>query len=202
MTQEERLTKIFHRGCLIDIAVIACQNIDPGVFGHYVESVLVTQGYNVDANGVDLPDLGIEVKTRQYKRQSATTLGRIHESEIEMHDSFESTGLSKMCKKQFRITWEVDERINKIRIRNSAVYDFTNADTQYMFNNHYKILKKNFNKHYFNSLKYVCTGDGYCFERQKHTKTWQYRATEAAVGRLCNRAASEIFLKDFTEPHQ
>lgn len=200
--QENRLTKIFHKGCIIDKSLIKHRVNNSGFFGNYVEGVLRQQGYKLSPNGVDLPELGIEVKTREYKKQAPLTLGRLNETEFKRYNSFKQTSLYSMCKKQFRIIWEYDSTHKVIRIKDSAIHNYNVYTIQDEFNAHFRraqtiLRENNFNR----NIDYIGVGNGFCFERHGNTTTWQYRATEPAVKRLCKRAASDQILEEFVTLH-
>jgi len=85
---------------------------DNGV-GHWADDEIESNGHSVDRNGtVDLPDIGVENKTKKRGTNAAWTQGSITIENIKSTAKLTDTRIWEKMKNQNQVTW--DETVQKV----------------------------------------------------------------------------------------
>lgn len=100
---------------------------DLGNIGRYCENLLSNLGYKIESRSiVDIPGLGVEIKTRNKHSTSAHTVGKMELERI-IDTSWEESPVRQKMLCQFRI--EYDNNLNIIT--EAKVYNFQIYEIQY-----------------------------------------------------------------------
>jgi hypothetical protein len=92
------------------------EHINDGTLGIAVEQELIRQGFRVSTGTLDLPDYGLEIKTRKSKDSNAPhTVGTMTLENI-INTDWEDTPLRKKLKNQFRVTFDGTGKVSKQEI--------------------------------------------------------------------------------------
>jgi hypothetical protein len=79
--------------------------------GHWVDSVMKSKGHVVDTVGVvDLPEYGIDNKSRKYGSKASWTIGSMTIEDIIDTPKWEDTRFYKKCKNQNHVEYHPDLR--------------------------------------------------------------------------------------------
>lgn len=101
-----------------------------GNIGHWVEDNLEENGYTVNRQkGVDLIDLGLEVKTRKANSTSGHTVGAMMPIDI-INTEWENSNIRNKIQRQYRVIHRVNELTGENIVISARVYDFTCDEIQ------------------------------------------------------------------------
>lgn len=99
---------------------------DPGNIGRLTEDVMINNGYRIEKTQVvDMPDLGIEQKTRKIGSRSGHTVCKMTIEDI-INTPWEDSPVRQKMQRQFRIEYDDDEQV----IVEAKIYDFTMEEIQ------------------------------------------------------------------------
>jgi hypothetical protein len=97
-----------------------------GNVGYEIEARLIENGYSINiGHGLDMPDMGLEVKTRKTDAQSANTVGSMTLDDIKS-TTYNQSNVCAKIQRQYRV--EYDNQISQIT--SEKVYDFTDPFIQ------------------------------------------------------------------------
>ena len=152
-----------------------------GNVGQQIQKDLANAGHKLNTGkGVDLPEEGLEVKTRKEESTSAHTIGSITVGQIKKK-SWSETGLKEKCQRQFRVSYSDTESV----IKEAKIYDFTDPYIQEKLKEGYeegrKLIQKGHTGDYIRGSKW-----GY-FERQTKN-SYQYRIPHSAMKTILGAA--------------
>ena len=110
----------------IDFSDLELPTQDGGNIGRLIEDELERQGFIINRQqGVDIPGLGIEVKTRKLGSDSPHTVASMTVTDIQ-NTPYDKSPVKEKFTRQFRVTYDdVNHRIVEARI-----YDFSDEHTQ------------------------------------------------------------------------
>jgi len=86
--------------------------------GNWIDSIMASKGHHVDKNGlVDMPDYGIDNKSRKKGSRAHHTVGSMTITDIISNDDFDNTRFSKKVQNQNQVTYDpVFREITDVRI--------------------------------------------------------------------------------------
>jgi len=162
--------------------------------GKMVEDILMEQGYHIDTSGtVDIPEWGVEVKTRQSHSHSAHTTGTMTHNNI-IHTSWEESDYRDKLQRQYRIT--IDSETGTVA--EDIVVDLTHNDLQSKMKSGYEIARKKIIDHY-NQTGEMLTGTvaGNMYGSLEHRpgksgtgRSYAHRISDGGMKRLIKTARS------------
>jgi len=77
--------------------------------GHWVDQSMIDKGHRVDTTGaVDLPEYGIDNKSRKYGSKASWTIGSMTIDNIIATPNWEDTRFYKKCKNQNQVKYSTD----------------------------------------------------------------------------------------------
>jgi hypothetical protein len=152
-----------------------------GNVGRKIQRDLISAGHNFNTGkGVDLPEEGLEVKTRKEESTSAHTVGSITVEQIKKN-SWDESSLKEKCQNQYRVSYSDTESV----IKEAKIYDFTDPYIQEKLKEGYeegrKLIQKGHTGDYVRGSKW-----GY-FERQTKN-SYQYRIPHSAMKTILGAA--------------
>ena len=174
--EEQRLLKLFSKGNTIPKCVIDMLPYDKGYLGRYVEALCRHNGFKTSKTGVDLPDLGIEIKTRELGGQSATNWAVITENDLKNSVRYEDSQAYLMLQKHLRIIW-VRDMHGGGEIRQSMIMELDDPTTDFQreFKNAFEYAQSRINSGKTYLLK---PGARFFLEKTSEGSSWQMRSTE------------------------
>ena len=102
-----------------------------GNIGRWVEDQLEDNGYIVNrGKGIDLPQMGIEVKTRKFDSTSGHTIGAMLPQDIIDNKWQSGNNIFDKAQKHYRVKHKVNELTGDNFVVSAQVYDFTDPDIQ------------------------------------------------------------------------
>lgn len=103
--------------------------VNDGRNGKILEQEMMRQGYPIDRSGtVDMPDIGIEVKSRKSSTGAMHTIGTMTYDEI-LVTPWDKTPFKQKLQKQYRVTINKDEFEGDINATGKVV-DLSNPEIQ------------------------------------------------------------------------
>lgn len=103
--------------------------VNDGRNGKILEQEMIRQGYPIDQNGtVDMPGIGIEVKSRKSSTGAMHTIGTMTYDDI-LVTPWDKTPFKQKLQKQYRVTINKDEFEGDINATGKVV-DLTNPEIQ------------------------------------------------------------------------
>ena len=94
---------------------------DGGNVGRYVEQQLADRGYQLNTgDGVDIPALGVEIKSRKSGSNSAHTVAAMSVEYI-INTPYHASRVCEKMQQQFRVDYSCDDNT----VTDNAVYDFS-----------------------------------------------------------------------------
>ena len=112
--------------------------LDSGNIGRLVEKVLEEVGYKINKGaGVDIPELGVEIKTTVIPTHSARSIGTMTFSDI-IENSYENSIICKKLQQQFVIR----HCPTLMQITEAKMYDFRDPTLQAKFKDAYESTRK------------------------------------------------------------
>lgn len=151
---------------------------DPGNVGKYHEKVLKKDGIEIQPNGIDLPDVSCEIKTRNEDAKSRITITRMTREEIiatpynqsKVRDSIKNFDLTRY-KNGVVISrtihhWDKDPIIDK------------------MFEEAYEHTRNKFINGAKNSYINGPSDSGFCWEETDTDELYAWRITDAKIKKL------------------
>lgn len=150
---------------------------DPALVGKWVEDTLEENGHIINRSaGVDLEDLGLEVKSRKISSKSAHTIGRMTTNDI-INTPYNNSPIKKKIQTQYRVEYNDD-----CEVVDAKIYDFSEEWIQELIESSYEEgrseiaagIHKNHTKTY---------GVG-IFEKDKDKDLWQYRITASGMKKI------------------
>ena len=103
--------------------------VNDGRNGKILEQEMMRQGYPIDRSGtVDMPDIGIEVKSRKSSTDAMHTIGTMTYDEI-LVTPWDKTPFKQKLQKQYRVTINKDEFEGDINATGKVV-DLSNPEIQ------------------------------------------------------------------------
>lgn len=103
--------------------------VNDGRNGKILEQEMIRQGYPIDQNGtVDMPGIGIEVKSRKFSTGAMHTIGTMTYDDI-LVTPWDKTPFKQKLQKQYRVTINKDEFEGDINATGKVV-DLTNPEIQ------------------------------------------------------------------------
>lgn len=213
---EQKLLTIFAEGNIFTEESLKRLDKNPGAIGLLVEEICKLNGFDVKSTGVDIPKMGIEIKTRKKFSQSPTNWGTTNQNDIMNSLTFYDSDLFAKLNKQLRIVWKEDYlKIDNTLQRggvivSSKIIDLTDPmlDYESEFRNLYEyakvVLHKNPNARYIRPRHGKKRGDvsRFYLERNGKTNTFQVRSTETQLDKIMNvkhgNILNQFFQKDNT----
>lgn len=205
-SDEQKLLTIFAKGSIFREESLRGLDKNPGAIGLLVEEICKLNGFDVKSTGVDIPKMGIEIKTRKKGCRSPTNWGSTSQDDIMNSLTYDDSELSAKLQKQLRIVWKEDyvKIDRKLQwggiIVQSEIVDLTtpilNYDQEFrnLFAFAQEVLFKN------PQAKYIRLRYGSCktnvsrfyLERNGRTNTFQVRSTETEQDKIMNVKHNEI----------
>jgi hypothetical protein len=131
-----KVTKI-KKGVNVGDSVPTMSGYNPGNVGNYIEQCIISSGhYNYNTQkGVDLPDIGVEVKTRNEDATSPQTIGRMTIDDIK-NTPYEQSSIYEKIQTQYRV------KHRDGIITEESVYDFSDPMIQDIIEESYETARK------------------------------------------------------------
>jgi hypothetical protein len=153
--------------------------------GHYFEDVLSRNGHNLSAHkGIDLPEIGAELKTRMNGSSSYQTVGAINGEDI-INLPYEDTHLYDKLQSQYRIKYDNDLLI----VTSASVYDFSDPDIQSKVKEAYDICRQKFIN---GDRSDWIAGSAFGNLEKQSTNSWQFRISPKAMKTMEAMAKSQF----------
>lgn len=112
--------------------------LQSGNIGRLVEQVLEEVGYKINKGaGVDIPELGVEIKTTVFPTHSARSIGSMTFTDI-IETSYEDSLICKKLQQQF----VVRHSPTLMMITEAKMYDFRDPEIQTKFKDAYESTRK------------------------------------------------------------
>lgn len=173
-----------------------CVPLDCDNVGYWVEDQLEENGHKINrGKGVDLDDLGVEVKTRKISSKSAHTVGRMTTQDI-VNTCYDDSALKDKIQTQYRV--EYDEYGN---IRSSKVYDFTDEGIQDLLRESYEAGRAEISQGMDGKNNTKTHGVG-IFQRDSDKEQWQWRVTDSGMKKIKTMSRQKTFRKIFEYGNQ
>ena len=214
--EEQKLLTIFAEGNIFRKESLKRYDKNPGAIGLLVEEICKLNGFDVKSTGVDIPNMGIEIKTRKKDCLSPTNWGSTNQNDIINSPTFYDSDLFDKLRKQLRIVWEedffkIDDTLQwgGVIVR-SKIIDLTDPmlDYESEFRNLFEfakvVLLNDPNAKYIRPRHGVKRGDvsRFFMERNGRTNTFQVRSTETQLHKIMNVTHADtlnlFFQKDNT----
>lgn len=143
--------------------------------GREFEQVLAQSGFRINTGcGVDLPDLDVEVKTKDVNSTSANTVGTMTYEDI-CNKSYEESGIFEKIQRQFRV------ETNNGTIVNQAIFDFSKPFIQDVIKDAYESARE---KMIAGDKSSYISGSAYGYFEQKTENSWAFRISVPAMKKL------------------
>lgn len=147
---------------------------DPGAIGQYVQRTMSKNGYNINTgSGVDLPDLDIEIKTRNINSTSGHTIGSMTVDDI-IKTPYIDSSICKKTQRQYRVKYDDNTSI----VTDERVYDFSDPYIQKKIEESYNAARdKIINGDRGDYIK----GGNYGYFEKQTDNSYQYRVSNKAM---------------------
>jgi len=119
---------------------ISCtkKDIETGKVGRRIEDLIENTGLKFNRNGgVDLPDYGVEVKSRCSYAETNITVATMTEDYVR-RTPYELSFAAKKLQQVRVIDYDFDEISNQVIITKDKVHDWSSPDLQYCFKQAYE----------------------------------------------------------------
>lgn len=114
----------------IEVGTIIPMEEINGNIGRWVEDRLEENGYSVNrGKGVDLKQLGVEVKTRKVGSTSGHTVGAMLPQDI-INTQWEDSNIHDKIQRQYRVDHKINPLTGDNIVVGTQVYDFTDFEIQ------------------------------------------------------------------------
>jgi hypothetical protein len=133
----------------MDLSDVPFQNpssIQDGLNGKILEKAMIEKGFKLDSTGtVDLPQGGIEVKTRRASTKSNHTVGTMTCDAI-INTSWEDTPFKKKLQKQYRVTIREGNPFTGKVVATGETVDLSHPEIQHYFEQAYEECRRQLTK--------------------------------------------------------
>lgn len=119
---------------------IACtrKEIDNGKVGRHIEDLIEATGVRFNRNGgVDLPDYGVEVKSRCSYADTNITISTMTTNYV-LQTPYELSFAAEKLQQVRVVDYDFDEILQQAIITNDQVHDWSSPDLQYYFKKAYE----------------------------------------------------------------
>ena len=163
-----------------------------GAAGREVEEIMAAHGWPMDRHGqgIDVPEYGFEVKSRDLDSTSAQSIGKMLPEDIKVTPYFNSPIHDKV-QQQLRV--KTQDQV----IVSADMYDFSNPHIQQKIEESYEAARERIIAG--DDSNYISGGPFGYFERTnpKTSRSYDFRLTNGAMQKLENMATSTF--KDLFE---
>jgi hypothetical protein len=168
----------------IDLSDLELPDQDGGNIGRLIEDELERQGFTINRQkGVDIPGLGVEVKTRKMGSDSPHTVASMTVEDIK-NTPYNKSPVKEKFTRQFRVTYD---DVNHVIVE-ARIYNFDDEHTQKLMDTSYETARAK-----------VIAGDDSTYIGGKYghfqkvvgsTESYIYRINNSAMKKFCNGAKS------------
>jgi hypothetical protein len=168
----------------IDLSDLDLPSQYGGNVGRLIEDELERQGFTINRQqGVDIPGLGVEVKTRKLGSDSPHTVASMTVADI-VNTPYNKSPVKEKFTRQFRVTYD-DVNHNIVEAR---IYDFDDEHTQRLNGASYEDARA---KIIAGDRSTYISGDHGHFQKVPGTEdSYTYRINNSAMKKFCNGAKS------------
>jgi hypothetical protein len=144
--------------------------------GRYFEELLGKNGHTLSNDkGVDLPGMGVEVKSRKNGATSYQTMATLNSDDI-LNLPYEQTHLYDKMQTQYRVKYDDGEKVT-----DADLYDFTSHHIQDKVEEAYNICREKFIN---GDRSDWIAGNAYGNLERQGPNTWQYRISPGGMKRI------------------
>ena len=156
-----------------------------GNIGRWAEDTLEDLGWTVNREkGIDLPEVGAELKTRKWGSTSGHTVGAMLPQDI-LHTQWHKSNIHDKVQKQYRVEYKDDSPVGEWNtcsiVTEAKVYDFTHPFIQEKLKKDYNFCRAQIVDNGFEP-QYI-SGDWAYLEMQPNGY-YQFRITPAAMKKM------------------
>jgi hypothetical protein len=161
--------------------------------GNWVDREMQSKGHTVDTSGVvDMPEYGIDNKSRKYGSKASWTIGSMTIEDIIATPNWEDTRFYKKCKNQNQIKYNTDF----MEIVDVSVLDMD-----------IDLIQQNLKQDYIDLRQCVVEGDRSkeiksrwtVFDGYSHSNSYRMRITNTAMQMIKNISGTRDTVKKFLE---
>jgi hypothetical protein len=161
--------------------------------GNWVDREMQSKGHIVDTSGVvDMPEYGIDNKSRKYGSKASWTIGSMTIEDIIATPNWEDTRFYKKCKNQNQIKYNTDF----MEIVDVSVLDMD-----------IDLIQQNLKQDYIDLRQCVVEGDRSkeiksrwtVFDGYSHSNSYRMRITNTAMQMIKNISGTRDTVKKFLE---
>lgn len=167
-----------------------------GNIGRWAESVLESNGHRLDNGaGCDLPEYGVEVKTRKVESSSPHTVGTMRIEDI-ISTPYDQSLIFEKFQQQYRVNYSDEGQV----VLDSQVYDFTDEFIQDKIREAYEAGRKKIvaNENQGFHPPYVKGTEFGQFEIAESYSSYRFRIPNGAMKKILQASkGTKIFKKLF-----
>ena len=153
-----------------------------GNIGRWLEDYIEDKGYVVNrGKGIDLPQWGLEIKSRLMSSTSGHTVGAMLPLDI-INTPWEYSNIRDKIQRQYRVEYDVNILTGDNVVTEAKVYDFTCDEIQSKLKEAWDYGQSELKSSNPNKMPSYIRGEGHWgyFERQESGQ-YQYRITSGAM---------------------
>jgi len=182
----------------IEVGTIIPMTESGGNIGRWVEDQLEKNGYSVNRQkGIDLHQLGIEVKTRKIDSTSAHTVGSMSPYDIIDNDWLPGNNVFDKVQKQYRVKHQINPLTGDNLVVSAQIYDFTDIEIQSKLKESWdhcrQVLVQNPNY----TFEYIRGQDKWAYLELQNNGYYQFRITSGYMDKMekiSNTNKSKLFV--------
>jgi hypothetical protein len=159
--------------------------------GQWVDQVMMEKGHTIDNRGiVDMPEYGIDNKTRKKGSKANHTVGSMTIPAITNTPDWEDTGYFPKAQNQNQVTWDpVFQEISEVKILDMALPEIQSKLKEAYEDLRTQVIEGVRTKTITSSNGWAVF-DGYC-----HDNSYRYRITDKAMKQIKTISAARDALK-------
>jgi hypothetical protein len=174
----------------VDFSKIHFKNpttVNDSTNGHILQDGMINQGFALDKTGtVDIPGIGVEVKTRGSKSTASHTIGTMTYGNIMVTD-WEDTTFCQKTQKQYRVDIDYNE-LDGTTTASGNLVDFSHAEIQKELKLAYETAKTALTQLGNLKDKKTIPGTQYGCLEHKEGNSYAFRIPHAGMKKLLNMA--------------
>jgi hypothetical protein len=169
-----------------------------GNIGRWAEDVLETYGFIINrGKGIDLKDLGLEVKTRLFDSTSGHTVGAMLPEDIIDNDWQAGNNIFNKVQMQYRVYYKINHLTGDNVVISSKVYNFTDEHIQKQLKDSWDYCRGYLEQNLGRNEPYIRGGGGrWAYLELQENGCYQFRITDKYMKEMesiANFNATKLF---------